>query len=154
MAVTSDEDSARRRLRDSCGSIDGSGYERSGVGDFRLLGPVEVWHGAERIDVGHPRQRTVLAALLADAGRSVPVATLIDRVWGQAPPRSARQSLHAHLTRVRQVVQRAGLPGSLVLTSDSYRLEVDPATVDVHRLGELTARALRPEHPAEQRVAL
>jgi DNA-binding SARP family transcriptional activator/tetratricopeptide (TPR) repeat protein len=124
------------------------------VGDFRLLGPVEVWNGAERVDVGHPRQRTVLAALLADAGRSVPVATLIDRVWGQAPPRSARQSLHAHLTRVRQVVQRAGVPGALVLTSDSYRLEVDPATVDVHRLADLTGRSQRPEHTAEQRVAL
>ncbi len=38
---------------------------------FRLLGPVQVGENGRLVDAGPPRQRTVLAALLMDAGRLV-----------------------------------------------------------------------------------
>ena len=75
---------------------------------FRLLGPVEVWVGDRRIDVGQPRQRAVLAALLVDAGRVVPRETLIDRVWGPAVPEHARATLRTHLSRIRRLLEQAG----------------------------------------------
>src|SRR5687768_2297371 len=56
---------------------------RGGAVEFRLLGPVEVEVAGRRLDAGRPRQRTVLAALLVDAGRQVAAETLIDRVWGE-----------------------------------------------------------------------
>jgi DNA-binding SARP family transcriptional activator len=52
----------------------------------RLLGPVEIWAGSARVEVGPPRQRAVLAALAVDAGRVVAVEALVDRVWGPEPP--------------------------------------------------------------------
>ncbi|MBM2619339.1 tetratricopeptide repeat protein [Actinoplanes sp. LDG1-06] len=117
--------------------------------EFRLLGPVEVWSGGRRVDAGQPRQRAVLAALLADAGRPVPVGTLIERVWGQEPPRAVRPSLQAHITRIRQML---GPAGTLSFTAGSYLLDVDPLQVDLHRFRHLVATGA-PE-PLRQAIGL
>lgn len=101
--------------------------------EFRLLGPIEVRAGGRPLDAGQPRQRAVLAALLADAGRAVPVETVIDRVWGDAPPRGARPSLQAHVTRIRQTL--GDVP--LTFAAGCYTLEVDPLTVDLHLMRHL-----------------
>jgi DNA-binding SARP family transcriptional activator/tetratricopeptide (TPR) repeat protein len=116
--------------------------------EFRVLGPIEVCADGRRVDAGQPRQRAVLAALLADAGRPVPVEALIDRVWGQAPPRGARPALHAHITRIRQMLDQAAEPGRppvpLVFAAGCYLLDVDPLQVDLHRARHLTAQARTP----------
>lgn len=123
-----------------------------------MLGPVEVWAGERRIDVGFRRQRLVLAVLVAEAQRPVPVDTLIDRVWGQAAPVGARQSMHAHVSRVRQVLRLADEPGvppaEVVFASGCYRLDVDESRVDVHRFRRLIAQARDVDCAAEQRVVL
>jgi len=128
------------------------------MSEFRLLGPVEVWAGGRRVDAGHRQQVSVLAALLVDCGRPVQVDTLIDRVWGAAPPRGARQSLHAHVTRIRQVLRQVGEldpePVRLSLQSGCYLLDVDQSRVDIHRFLHLAAQARRPQHSAPQRVTL
>jgi DNA-binding SARP family transcriptional activator/tetratricopeptide (TPR) repeat protein len=122
--------------------------------DFRLLGPVEVWAGPRRLDAGQPRQRTVLAALLADAGRVVGTATLVDRVWGDDPPPTARQSLASHLARVRGVLAEAaragGTPVRLVHRSGGYLLSIEPEQVDLFRFRRLLAAAREPQQPGEQ----
>ncbi|MCA2214112.1 AfsR/SARP family transcriptional regulator [Jidongwangia harbinensis] len=109
--------------------------------EFRLLGPVEVHAAGRRLDTGQPRQRAVLAALLADAGRVVTVGALIDRVWGQAPPAGARRSLQAHVTRVRRILDEAGLGAALVNRAKGYVIDIDPASVDVHRFRSGVAAA-------------
>jgi DNA-binding SARP family transcriptional activator len=126
--------------------------------EFRLLGPVEVWAGHRRIDAGQPRQRTVLAALLVDAGRPVPWHTVVDRVWGESPPQTVRQSLRAHISRIRQVLRRAAQPGEapvrVVSHAGGYLLDVEPDQVDVHRLRRLVGRSRDPDVTDERRVEL
>ena len=71
--------------------------------EFRLLGAVEVWSGGQRLEAGQPRQRSLLAALLVDAGRVVSPASLVDRVWGDAPPglrMAATITLASHLGKL------------------------------------------------------
>ena len=57
---------------------------------FRLLGPLEIrageddWRG-----IGAPKWRSVLAALLINAGQIVPADALINEVWGETPPAKA-----------------------------------------------------------------
>ena len=63
-----------------------------------------------------PRRRTaaanaVLAALAVDAGRLVTTDALIDRVWGDRPPQGARAALHAHIARIRRLLDEAGGAG-------------------------------------------
>ena len=76
---------------------------------FRLLGEIEVLLDGRRLDAGHARQRCVLAALLVEVNRPVPVDQLIDRVWADRPPYRARNALSAYVSRLRQLL--AGVPG-------------------------------------------
>jgi DNA-binding SARP family transcriptional activator/tetratricopeptide (TPR) repeat protein len=107
--------------------------------EFRLLGPVEVWDGDRRVDVGHAKQRCVLTVLLLEAGQVVTTATLIDRVWGHDPPDGVLNVLYAYITRLRKALAPCGV--RLVRDSGGYLLDVNPETVDVHRFRRLQAEA-------------
>jgi DNA-binding SARP family transcriptional activator/tetratricopeptide (TPR) repeat protein len=99
---------------------------------LRVLGPVEVLAAGARTSSQPPQQRLVLGMLALRAGQPVPVAELIDAVWEDQPPRSARGSLQALVTGVRQVL--GPVPGSrLDRCGEAYRLQVEADRVDVHR---------------------
>ncbi len=107
--------------------------------EFRLLGDVEIRVDGQALDVGHARQRCVLAALLVDANRYVPVDQILERIWAARPPQRARNTLAGYISRLRPVLAEAGvavagLPGG-------YRLDTDPLLVDLHLFYALIARA-------------
>jgi len=105
--------------------------------EFGLLGEVSVWGPDGPVDVGHARQRNVLAALLADANRTVSVDQLLDRVWGDRPPQTARGTLLTYLTRLR----RAVAPVPIERRSNGYQLTVARAAFDLHRFTDMLAQA-------------
>ncbi|MGW5747832.1 tetratricopeptide repeat protein [Amycolatopsis sp. NPDC003861] len=108
--------------------------------ELRVLGAVEVVAGGTRLDIGPARQRDVLAVLLLDAGRAVPADRLIDRVWGERPPRHPRNSLYAYVSRLRTLL--SALDGvTIERERDGYLLKADPLLVDVHRFDSLLRRA-------------
>ncbi|WP_344523160.1 AfsR/SARP family transcriptional regulator [Streptomyces albiaxialis] len=118
--------------------------------EFRLLGDVEVRAGdriegrteGRAVEIGHARQRVVLVALLADAGRVVTVDQLVSRVWGEDAPQRARGTLHSYLSRLRNALAPVGTGASpLTRRSGGYVLDVDPLTVDLHRFRHLLACA-------------
>ncbi|MEU3642105.1 BTAD domain-containing putative transcriptional regulator [Lentzea sp. NPDC034063] len=103
-----------------------------------LLGEVS----AGETDLGPPKQRCLLAALAVDAGQVVPVDRLLDRVWGDDVPRRGRETLHSHVSRLRQVL--AGGEVAIAHRAGGYVLT---GPVDLHRSRELAA-AGRTESPA------
>ncbi|PWK52312.1 DNA-binding SARP family transcriptional activator [Actinoplanes xinjiangensis] len=111
---------------------------------FGILGPVR----AERPDgtpipLGGPRLRALLAMLLLDAGRAVPIDRLIDGLYGDTPPAGAANALQSQVSRLRQ-----SLP--VELGPAGYRLAAAPDDVDVHRFAALAAdghRALAAGEP-------
>jgi DNA-binding SARP family transcriptional activator len=111
--------------------------------DFQILGPVELWGQNGRVEIGPLKQRTVLAALLVDAGRPVTQELLINRVWDDWPPVAARETLYTYVARLRRIL--ASVPGAerafLLRRSGGYLFEVDPETVDMHRFSRLAAEA-------------
>jgi DNA-binding SARP family transcriptional activator len=124
---------------------------------FLLLGPVEVWAGAEQVPVVLPRLALLLAALAVDADRVVPVDVLTDRIWGEDPPPRVRRTLHSYLARLRRVVEQVpgadGRPARVLLRAGGYQLAVDPAEVDTHRAARLVTAA-HGEPDAGRRLAL
>ncbi|WP_433723756.1 BTAD domain-containing putative transcriptional regulator [Actinoplanes sp. CA-051413] len=125
--------------------------------EFLVLGPMDVRneHGTMGPPV-RPQQNVVLAALLIDADRPVPVDRLVERVWGDDPPRHARRTLHTHVARIRRLLERAGGPDPVRLTrhDGGYHLVVDPQQVDLHRFQRLVEQARDNRHGVEERAAL
>jgi DNA-binding SARP family transcriptional activator len=112
--------------------------------EFRILGPVEVWSAGKRIDVGHVKQRSVLAVLLLDLGRVVPIDVLVDRVWGASPPASVRNNLYAYIAKLRSAIAGADEPAaSLVRKSGGYLLNARRDQVDLYRFRDLVAQAVQ-----------
>jgi len=62
---------------------------------FGILGPVEVADDHSRIMIGGRQPRSLLAALLCHPNRTVSTETLLEAVWGTAPPKTAGKNLQA-----------------------------------------------------------
>ena len=93
------------------------------VVDFRILGPVEVLSGGRRVAIEGRRTRVLLAMLLVWRNQTVSLDALIDGLWPQGPPSSAKGSLHAYVSRLRRSLAAAGpLPGGERLKAQAARL--------------------------------
>lgn len=104
--------------------------------EFRILGTVDAVDGGRALDPGTPRQRCVLAALALSPGHPVAVDTLVDCVWGEQPPRQARNTLYSYVTRLRRAL---GQP--IRRRSGGYALDVASDQVDLFRFRDLRRRA-------------
>ncbi|MDA2893142.1 BTAD domain-containing putative transcriptional regulator [Mycolicibacterium sp. BiH015] len=98
--------------------------------EFRLFGEVEAWVDGQRLDIGHARQRCVLAAMLVDVNRPVSVDQLVDRVWSDQPPSRVRNALAGYLSRLRALLA----DGRVLITRGpaGYTLTADEKCVDLH----------------------
>ncbi|MFC4051730.1 BTAD domain-containing putative transcriptional regulator [Actinomadura syzygii] len=76
---------------------------------FGVLGPVEARVGGVVAGVGGPTVRALLAMLLLDAGRVVPVERLIDGLYGAEPPSGAANALQSQVSRLRRGLGDAAL---------------------------------------------
>lgn len=111
--------------------------------EFRVLGTVDAVAGGRSIDPGTPRQRCVLAVLLLSPGHPVPVDAMVDCVWGDGPPREARNTLYSYVARLRRALREptGGRGAEIKRQSGGYALEVAPEAVDLFRFRELRRRA-------------
>ncbi|MFS8104207.1 winged helix-turn-helix domain-containing protein [Lentzea alba] len=100
---------------------------------FALLGPVRAWRDGDELDLGSPQQRMTLAVLLLEVGRSVQVSEIVDVLWGEDAPRSARGTVRTYVHRLRRVLVDAS--GEPVLRSDGagYRLNIQDEQIDLGR---------------------
>src|SRR4051812_33059923 len=119
--------------------------------EFRLLGDVEVFVDGRAVDIGHARQRCVLAVLLIEPNRPVAIDQLADRVWADRLPHGSHRPLYGYLSRLRQVLVAADV--GIVRRSSGYVLTVDPLAVDLHRFHHLVRQA-RAADNAEETAAL
>ncbi|TQJ75506.1 DNA-binding SARP family transcriptional activator [Streptomyces sp. SLBN-31] len=94
--------------------------------------------------IGSPKVRTLLAALLLEAGRVVSVDSLKDALWGLAPPASAHASLHNHVARLRRLLDD---PERLRTVPPGYVLRVEQGELDV-QIFERHVAAARGAHAA------
>ncbi len=110
------------------------GLKTSGM-EFRILGPLDVVEGGRSLDLGGPKQRALLAALLVRANEAVSQDTLVDDLWGEAPPATAAKTLQAYVSRLRKALAGTDAEPSVALETrgHGYVLRVPPESIDAVR---------------------
>ena len=93
---------------------------------FCVLGPLRVDRPDREVRIGGVRRRGVLLRLLASPDRPVPVDSLAEDVWEDAPPAAVASTLQSHVSALRQAVG----PGRLTFADGGYRLAVRPDELD------------------------
>ncbi len=117
--------------------------------DFQILGPLEVRCGDDPLELGGPRQRTLLAFLLLNGNRVVSSEQIVDAVWGEDPPASARNALQVGVHGIRKAVGAE----RVVTQGAAYRLALEPDELDLERFLALGERARR-EHVEDAAATL
>jgi DNA-binding SARP family transcriptional activator len=104
---------------------------------INVLGPFELCgNPGGRLS---PRQRSVVAALVLGEGSEVDTDTLIQRVWGDDAPPTARKALQVHIVAVRNVIGAE----RVVTTSRGYQLVAERHEVDAWTFEQVVRDALR-----------
>ncbi|MDT7752711.1 MAG: hypothetical protein QOD96_6373, partial [Pseudonocardiales bacterium] len=108
---------------------------------FSVLGPVRAWREGRELDLGSPQQCGVLGLLLLGGGRPVAVETLVDQLWGELAPTSARETVRTYLSRLRRALP--GPEGGSLIESGrgGYALPVAPEALDLAVFEDRVARA-------------
>jgi DNA-binding SARP family transcriptional activator len=118
--------------------------------ELRILGPVEAVDGDGVLPLPRPKQRALLAYLVLHAGRVVSVDSIIDALWGYAPPRTARESLQNLVAQLRAALGT----DTIVTRAPGYLLDVVPADTDLGRFEELSAAARAADDAAARAAKL
>jgi DNA-binding SARP family transcriptional activator len=124
----------------------------------RVLGPLEVIADGEPADLGGPRQRCVLARLIAEHGRVVSADRLIEDLYAdEAPPRAlaAVQSYVSHLRRALEPDRPARAPAGVLVTSPpGYAVRLGRDAVDAWSFEEAVHSAAGLNDPAGMHAQL
>jgi DNA-binding SARP family transcriptional activator/tetratricopeptide (TPR) repeat protein len=117
----------------------------SGALAFGALGSLEVAVGGFRVALA-PRQEIVLALLLLEAGNVVSVGRMVDALWSDDPPRTARSQVHITISALRRIVGE----GVIVTRPPGYSINVPDGSLDLTRFGDLVAGGV--SLTAQQRI--
>ncbi|XRQ09018.1 BTAD domain-containing putative transcriptional regulator [Actinomadura welshii] len=118
--------------------------------EFRLLGPVEVVLDGEPVGLPAARQEIVLAMLLLEANRVVPVSRLVDALWDESQPATAKSQVHISVSALRRLLARPGAQ-PIETRSPGYLIRTPDDALDLKRFENLVAEAAAAA--AEQRPA-
>jgi DNA-binding SARP family transcriptional activator len=109
--------------------------------EFRILGPLEVVEDGNPVALGTLKERLVLGVLLLHANEFVSRERIIDDLWGEAPPPTARKAVNVYVSKLRKALTRDG--HDPIATADGgYRVIVQhPDRLDAERARSLVAEA-------------
>ncbi len=101
-----------------------------------------VSYAGQLVVISRPRQRAVLGFLLLNAGRTVTTERLIDAVWGDRPPATARAQIQADIAGIRKALGPHGTD-RLATVPAGYRFAADADELDHLLFDALLAKAIR-----------
>ena len=101
--------------------------------EFRVLGPFDVVAGEKPVALGGTKQRALLARLLLDAGRTVAADRLVDDLWGETPPETAKKMIQIYVSRLRKLLPE----GTLQTRAPGYQLTPPAGSLDLERFEQL-----------------
>jgi DNA-binding SARP family transcriptional activator/ABC-type branched-subunit amino acid transport system substrate-binding protein len=111
--------------------------------------------GEDVVRLGGAKQKALLALLLLNSPEVVSSDRLIDELWGESPPADAQTALHAHVSRLRKLLEpdHSGEPELLVTRTPGYMLLTDNDQLDLRRFEALVAEGRRLLEAGEAELA-
>jgi DNA-binding SARP family transcriptional activator len=103
------------------------------VAEFRVLGPVEAVVEGEPVALPAAKPRALLAVLLLNRNRVVPVSELIDDLWSEEPPDTATKALQVYVSQLRKAIGA----DRLLTKPPGYSLRVDEGELDLDEFERL-----------------
>ncbi|MGY1753852.1 BTAD domain-containing putative transcriptional regulator [Blastococcus sp. SYSU D01042] len=123
-----------------------------------VLGPLRVTVDGAAAVLGGPRQRSVLARLVAAGGAVVPTDRIAHDLWEGEPPPKALASLQVHVSHLRRALEptreRRAAAGVLVSAPPGYALHLPREGVDAWRFEDRVAQATGTTDAAARRRLL
>ncbi len=105
-----------------------------------VLGPVEATRDGNRVDLGAPQQRALLALLATSRGPSS-LDTIIDTLWPDDPPASAAKVVQTYVSRLRKALGE----DTIERRGGGYALTTPPSSIDAVRFEQLAREGAFPE---------
>ncbi|MFJ5992853.1 BTAD domain-containing putative transcriptional regulator [Lentzea sp. NPDC092896] len=97
--------------------------------------------GGRAVPLGGLKPQVLLAALVLERGRVVPASRLVELLWGEEPPVSARSLIQTYVSKLRKAFADLGAPDVIVSRSQGYLVRLDDARVDAAELAVLLGKA-------------
>ncbi len=106
---------------------------------FSVLGSLEAWSAGSRLRLGGMIRERVLAVLLLEYGKMLPVSRLIAAVWAENPPDTASHQVRKAVSDLRRVIP----DGDKLIVTDGYgyRAAVTDAQLDLAEFKSLLHQA-------------
>ena len=116
---------------------------------FAILGPIEAHLDGERVNLGGPKQRALLAMLLLHANDVVSRDRLIEGLWGESSPSTASRSLDSYVSRLRAVLES----DRIERVAPGYLIHTEPGELDLDRFEVLLEDGRRFARAGDPRAA-
>jgi DNA-binding SARP family transcriptional activator len=124
---------------------------------IQLLGPMTADLDHNPVAPTAGKQRQTLALLALNRGRVVTVATLVEELWGDCPPRSYATTLQTYILQLRNRLAAAAEDscGREMLSTryGGYLLEEDACRTDVDEFGRLVVVGRAASERGDHRTA-
>jgi DNA-binding SARP family transcriptional activator len=122
--------------------------------EYRLLGALEVVAGGGVHEIHSARQRVLLTTLLLHANQVVPVDLLIDAMWNDDPPVTAKSQLQTCVSVLRRHLSAIGAKSEIATRSLGYMIVISDDSLDIETFERLVAsgRAAAADGRAEEAV--
>ena len=103
-----------------------------------VLGPLEATRGGEALELGGPKSQAVLVVLAHHLDDVVRVDTISEALWGDRPPRSARNAIQVKVSQLRSAL---GSGCEVRATATGYTLCSEGVALDAAEFARLVGVA-------------
>lgn len=109
--------------------------------EFRILGPLEIAVGEDRLELAGTRQQVVVATLLLSANRVVPMDRLLEALYGEDLPPTARAQAQISISSLRRLFTSVSKETIIATRPQGYAITVGSGRLDSEQFEKLVAAA-------------
>ncbi|WP_063042292.1 AfsR/SARP family transcriptional regulator [Nocardia pseudovaccinii] len=111
--------------------------------EIAVLGPLKTMFAGHEVRLAGRKLRCIVAVLATRVGETVHRDELIEELGLVRTTKDAKNTLHAHMARVRRwLAHNSGGADLLETSAAGYRLALPESSIDAHRFADLVDRAL------------